>query len=93
MTIIDSRAIGVPVRPDLPALLLAGLRRVGAILRERRRRRTARQAFLNLLNLEDRMLADIGLTRAEVERAARLPLRIDAATAVQDWRMQARRRG
>ena len=36
--------------------------------------RVRRQAFLNTRRLDDRMLADIGVTREEVEWAAGLPL-------------------
>lgn len=49
-------------------------------------RRTDRAAFNTLLSLDDHMLDDVGVTRWEVERAARLPMRVDAAQAVQAWR-------
>ena len=37
-----------------------------------------RRRFNRLLDLDDRMLDDIGVTRAEVLRASRLPLRVSA---------------
>ena len=44
-----------------------------------RQNKERRDAFLNLLRLDDKILDDIGLTRAEVEFAARLPLRLNAS--------------
>lgn len=38
-----------------------------------------RRRFNRLLDLDDRMLDDIGVTRAEVEYASRLPLGVNAA--------------
>ncbi len=45
----------------------------------RREQRESRDAFAHLLKLDDSLLQDIGVTRANVERAARLPLAEDAA--------------
>ena len=56
----------------------------------RAERRERRRAFLNIASLDDRALADIGLTRGEVETAARLPLEINASLAVRQ--MAAERR-
>lgn len=38
-----------------------------------------RRRFNRLLDLDDRLLDDIGVTRAEVEYASRLPLGVNAA--------------
>ena len=50
-----------------------------------------RQAFLHTVALNDRMLDDIGLTRSEVEWAAQLPLKLNAAIEIR--RVANRRRG
>ena len=50
----------------------------------RREQRESRDAFAHLLNLDDSLLHDIGVTRAEVERAARLPLAEDAAQVLHE---------
>lgn len=47
-----------------------------------RQNRVRRDAFLNLLRLDDRTLDDIGVTRADVKWAARLPLRVNASYAL-----------
>jgi len=46
-------------------------------------RRIDRQAFENVLTLDDRALKDIGLTREDVMWASRLPLSQDAAMRLQ----------
>lgn len=51
-----------------------------------REQRESRQAFCHLLALDENLLQDIGTTRAEVERAAGLPLSQDAATVLQESR-------
>ena len=48
--------------------------------------RDARDAFAAVTRLDDRMLDDIGHSRAEVEWAAGLPLNVDAARALRDLR-------
>jgi len=50
----------------------------------------ARRDVFALRNLDDRMLTDIGVTRADVDWAARLPLKVNASLALQE---RARRRG
>ena len=71
--------------PDFPHLATA-LRGLVAALRGAYRRycedRLRRDAFLNLLTLDDAILDDIGVTREAVNRAARLPLEINAARAL-----------
>ena len=54
--------------------------------RQYREDRLQRAAFFNLLTLDDAILEDIGVTRGEVARAARLPLEINAARALHDKR-------
>jgi len=51
--------------------------------RQYREDRLRRDAFLNLLTLDDVTLDDIGVTRDAVNRAARLPLEVNAARALQ----------
>lgn len=51
-------------------------------LRQRRRK------FLELLKYSDRMLSDMGLTRAAIERAATLPLHENAATSAREFARQ-----
>ena len=51
-------------------------------IKRRRAQRESRDAFAHLLKLDDTLLQDIGVTRAEVERAAKLPLAEDAAKAL-----------
>lgn len=56
-------------------------------LRQIRRRR----GFTRLLDLDDHMLKDIGVTRGEVEIAIRLPLSVDAATELRRMSLERRR--
>ena len=56
---------------------------------ERRRQRLQREAFHTLLRVDADILEDVtGLRRDQVERAARLPLDVDATKAVQMMREQ-----
>ncbi|MEO1536893.1 MAG: DUF1127 domain-containing protein [Pseudomonadota bacterium] len=59
---------------------------VERIARFRRRRR-----FNRLLDLDDQMLKDIGVTRGEVEIASAMPLSADAATALRRMSLERRR--
>lgn len=71
----------------MPAMWPLGLSRaVANWIRAWRRRR----AFLRLLKLDDRMLRDLGYTREDVLRAARLPWRENAAQAVLERGRRAR---
>ncbi|MES3675800.1 DUF1127 domain-containing protein [Halomonas elongata] len=49
-----------------------------------RRRREFRRQVANLLAHDDRILADLGLERDEIERVSRLPLKEDACRALLD---------
>ena len=50
---------------------------------EKRRQRLCREAFNTLLRVDDHILEDVtGLTRPQVEEAARLPLAVDALEAI-----------
>ncbi|MAS05315.1 MAG: hypothetical protein CL534_11610 [Ahrensia sp.] len=73
---------------ELGGVRLAGLR---TWLFHFRRRR----AFNRMLALDDRMLEDIGVLRAEVEFASRLPLAVNAAIELRRiaHRRRARERG
>lgn len=48
----------------------------------RRQQKIDRDAFLTMLSLDDKLLDDIGVTRADVTWAANLPLSDDAATVL-----------
>ncbi len=50
--------------------------------RTRQDQRDARDAFMHILRLDERRLDDIGVTRAEVDWAAKLPLEINASKAL-----------
>ncbi len=51
-------------------------------LEVRRMHRDARDAFLNMLTLEDKILDDIGVTREDVKWAASLPVEVNASRAL-----------
>ncbi|MEM6384878.1 MAG: DUF1127 domain-containing protein [Pseudomonadota bacterium] len=63
----------------------------GALI-ERLRNIGRRRRFKRLLDLDDHMLDDVGVTRAEVERVARMPLSADAATELRRISLERRRR-
>ena len=60
-------------------------------LAERIARIARRRKFKTLYDLDDHMLEDIGVTRAEVDYAARLPLSVDAATELRRVSLARRR--
>lgn len=57
-------------------------------IRQIRRRR----GVTRLLDLDDHMLKDIGVTRGEVEIATKLPLSVDAAIELRRMSIERRRR-
>lgn len=61
------------------------LARLRAWVETRHQRRIDRDAFRNLLSLDDQMLKDIGVTRDEVRRASGLPLRAQPKTMLNDF--------
>lgn len=65
-----------PARPSRIGGLFEALRQRA---QQRALRRRDRAAFRNLLGKDDTILRDIGVTRADVERAAGLPLSQNAA--------------
>ncbi|MCG6883505.1 MAG: DUF1127 domain-containing protein [Silicimonas sp.] len=62
--------------------------RVFSYLRQVRRRRGLKR----LLDLDEAILEDIGVTRSEVEIAMSLPLSVDAATELRRMSLERRRR-
>lgn len=71
------------IRAHAPIARLRGI--LAAAARDVRRYRELRRdraAFLHLARLDDRLLDDIGVTREDVEWAARLPLDRNAARAL-----------
>ena len=55
--------------------------------------RLRRRQFKTLLDLDDHMLNDIGVTRSEVETAANLPLPVNAAIELRRMSLARRRAG
>ena len=68
------------------------VRRFKAWLEARHQRRLNRQAFKQLLTLDDKVLRDIGLTRADVIEASSLPLSQNAAVELETISNTNRRR-
>ncbi|ESR22832.1 DUF1127 domain-containing protein [Lutibaculum baratangense] len=68
------------------------LRKLIAERRERAQLKLRRQAFRNLLELDDKTLNDIGFTRYEVEDAASLPLEVNASLALREMARKRRER-
>jgi uncharacterized protein YjiS (DUF1127 family) len=85
-TTVPRIATGVP-HPAGVAGALARATGLAAFWRAWQRRRR----FRALLDHDDRMLDDMGLTRLEIERAAGLPLQVNAA--VEARRLAETRRG
>jgi uncharacterized protein YjiS (DUF1127 family) len=63
-----------------------GLRRLWRNLKAKRR-------IVRIGDMDDHMLRDIGVTRAEVQWAAGLPLTVNAALALEERAFHRRRRG
>lgn len=71
--------IYLPSPTARPSPVTGWIHRLFAGLRKHALNRRDRQAFKNLLSKDDAILRDIGVTRAEVEQAAALPLSQNAA--------------
>ena len=64
---------------------------LAARLADRARQMRRRRGFTRLLDLDDHMLKDIGVTCGEVEIAAAKPLSINAATELRRMSLERRR--
>lgn len=71
--------------------ILAILNSVGTTWNTWQKRRTDRQAFQHMLALDDKLLRDIGLTRADVIWADKLPLSQNAAAELEKIALQNKR--
>lgn len=87
-SVMNSSAPGLSIR-TAGRLLISRLRGGFEL---HRRNRVRRAAFLHLLRLDDNILADIGVTRAEVEDAARLPLQVNASKVLAERALARRKR-
>ena len=65
-----------------PSFLMSLYQSIESYFKRQKQYRVNRAAFLNLLEKDDRTLADIGIDRTDVENAARLPLNQNAAKAL-----------
>ena len=72
------------LRSNPLSLVSVQAQRLLSWVKRRREQRENRDAYAQLLKLDDALLQDIGVTRAEVERAARLPLSVDAARVLRE---------
>jgi len=59
--------------------------------RVKRQQRIDRDAFLNMITLDERMLKDIGIRQEDVHWASSLPLHLNAARELEKLRSQASR--
>lgn len=76
----DTRSFGHPIR-DLSDKLADHVRN-----------RLRRRAFNKMLNLDDHLLHDIGVSRAEVIMASYLPLSVNAAQELRRMSLERRRK-
>lgn len=67
------------------------LTRLVSSLADRARNHRRRRRFNRLLDLDDAMLKDIGVTRGEVQIASGLPLSVNAATELRRISLERRR--
>lgn len=65
---------------------------LSAKLIERVREIRTRRKLKRLLDLDDHMLKDVGVTRGEIDVATSMPLSADAATALRRMSLERRRR-
>ena len=70
--------------PSVPRLVSIFLLQAMTLYRQVKRRRR----FIALLNYDDHMIDDMGLTRAAIEEASKLPLRLNAAHIARVWARQ-----
>ena len=82
-TVLNSQCAPAAKSKQSRGLLSALFSKLKEHLRNRRRRRIDRQAFKHILNLDDQMLQDIGVTRDDVKWADGLPLHKNAS-----WELQ-----
>lgn len=76
----EKPAAAVSAKNRFPVRVVLGIKRY---LHTRRMRRIDRDAFLHLAKLDDSLLKDIGVSRADVEWATKLPLSQNASDALQ----------
>ena len=69
MRTLEDTSTVLPGAPGVPAKLMRGLRNCFGAARQLYRTRRSRAAIAALLTQTDRMLKDIGVSRADVERA------------------------
>lgn len=85
-TRVTGRSVSRPQRQVAvtPSRWRTAIQGIARWMKRRQDLRDRRDAFSHLLKLDDSLLEDIGVTRMDVQRAARLPLSIDAAQALYD---------
>lgn len=84
---IDTNLAGNRVNHALQPLLT-----LGRGISQRMAALQKRRNFKSLLDLDDRMLSDMGVHRYEVDYASRLPLSVDAATELRRISLERRKR-
>ena len=81
----------LPSIPFAPFDVSEVYRRLSARNTEADRRRLERQGLQEMLQLDDHLLADIGLHRGDVEHVSKLPAHQDRTSTL--WRLSRRNRG
>ena len=93
---IDLKMDTTTCAPAQPTILLSSLAGIGQALKSfvctQIQRRVDRRRLRTLKDLDDDMLADIGVTRSEVNQVSELPLSVDAATELQQMSLTRRRK-
>jgi len=84
--------VSSPSQAGLLSILKAVCRSVAAMVSRHFINRRRRRNFLKLHRLDDKMLADIGVTRDEVNAVSDLSLSINAAAELHRISLQRRRR-
>jgi len=80
---------GTTTKPAIFSRLINFPRSLVSTFSELRRNYKRRKLFVGLLEYNDHMLEDMGLTRYLVEEASQLPLKENAAKIVRNWTRQA----